>query len=347
MAIHGWQRVFVLLLSCWLTPAPALGETAPAGAKPFTILMAVWRGCEEACRGFQDYLRERGIDAQVMVRDAARDRDRLPDFVREARERQVDLVVTWGTSVTLGMVGAMDAVDANRHITEIPVVFMIVADPQGAGIVAGYESSGRANVTGTRNRLPEEVQIKAIRAYRPFDSLGLVFNRNELNSVLNARKIRALADEMGFRLITYELKLGEDGKPAAEEITPALQAMKTAGVDFVYVGSSSFLMANKERFTSEAVALGLPVATAYEAMATQADALFAVASRYYNVGRLAGFQAEQVLVGGLRPVDIPIRSLERFSYVVNMETARRLAIFPPLSVLGYAEVVNGTPASQP
>ena len=342
-----WRQALALLLLSLVLPASAQGETAAGNGQPFKIMMVVWRGCEEACRGFQDYLRERGIAAEVIVRDAARNPDRLPGFVREARERRVDLVVTWGTSVTRGMVGAIDAVDRDKHITDIPVVFMIVADPQGAKVVAGYESSGRYNVTGTRNRLPEEVQMKAIRAYRPFHRLGLVFNRNELNSVLNAEKIRALADEMDFRLITYELKLGENGKPSAEEIPVALEAMKAAKVDFVYVGSSSFLMANKERFTHEALALGLPVATAYEAMATEGQALFAVASRYYNVGRLAGFQAEQVLVGGVPPIEIPIRSLERFSYVVNMETARRLAVYPPLSVLGYAEVVNGTPAAGP
>ena len=43
------------------------------------------------------------------------------------------------------------------RITQIPVVFMIVADPVGAGIIQTYESSGRTNITGTRNRVPEKV----------------------------------------------------------------------------------------------------------------------------------------------------------------------------------------------
>jgi putative ABC transport system substrate-binding protein len=82
-------------------------------------------------------------------------------------------------------------------------------------------------------------------------------------------------------------------------------------------------------------------------MAAKSHALVAVASRYYNVGRLAGFQAEKVLVEDIPPIDIPIRSLSRFSYVVNMETARRLAAYPPLAVLRYAEVVNGAPKPTP
>lgn len=329
--------------------ATMLSTAGPALARegPFTVMMIVWRGCEDACRGFQDYLRERGVAAEVVVRNADRKRDSLAGFIREAKDLKVDLVVTWGTSVTLGVVGPIDDADPNRHITGIPVVFMIVADPVGARIVAGYESSNRTNVTGTRNRVPEAVQMKAIKAYRPFRRLGLVYNRNELNSVLNADKIAALATRMGFELIAHEMPLEASGKPSADDIPRALRKMKESNVDFVYVGSSSFLMANRDRFTSEALKMGLPVATAYEAMATRSHALIAVASRYYSVGRLAGFQAEQILVKDIPPVAIPIRSLSRFSYVINMDSARKLAAYPPLSVLRYAEVVNGAPEITP
>ena len=237
-----------------------------------------------------------GILAEVIVRDADRNPELLSEFTREAKDRNVDLVVTWGTSVTLGMVGAIGSVNSNDHITEIPVVFMIVADPVGAKIAADYDSSSRSNVTGTRNRVPEAVQIKAIQAYRAFKRLGLVYNRNELNSVLNANKIAALATEMGFELVSYEMPLTEDGKPNADDIPAALSLMKKADVEFVYVGSSSFLMANRDQFTLAALSVGLPVAAAYEALATKSHALVAVASRYYSVGRLAGFQAEQVSI---------------------------------------------------
>ena len=325
----------------------SIAGAAFAREGPFTVMMVVWRGCEDACRGFQDYIRESGIMADVIVRDADRNPELLIEFTREAKDRNVDLVVTWGTSVTLGMVGAIGSVNSNDHITEIPVVFMIVADPVGAKIVADYDSSSRSNVTGTRNRVPEAVQIKAIQAYRPFKRLGLVYNRNELNSVLNANKIAALATEMGFELVSHEMPLTEDGKPNAKDIPAALSLMKKADVEFVYVGSSSFLMANRDQFTLAALSVGLPVAAAYEALATKSHALVAVASRYYSVGRLAGFQAEQILVKDIPPIDIPIRSLSRFSYVINMESARQLAIYPPLSVLRYAEVVNGIPQNTP
>jgi putative ABC transport system substrate-binding protein len=188
--------------------------------------------------------------------------------------------------------------------------------------------------------VPEEVQMKAIGAYRKFKRIGLIYNTNEQNSVLNANTMRAVAKKMQFELIEAALDLDESGKPTVESIPRKIVELKEKNVDFIYVGSSSFLMANRDHFTSAALEMGMPVAAAYEAMAAKSNALLAVASRYYNVGKLAGYQAEQILVEKISPGDIPIRSLSRFSYVINMKTAKRLKLFPPLSVLRYAEVIE-------
>ena len=65
----------------------------------------------------------------------------------------------------------------------------------------------------------------------------------------------------------------------------------------------------------------------------------------FNVGQLAAFQAKRVLVDKIPPNKIKIRRLRRFSYIINMETARQLKMFPPLDLLRYAEVINGKPGS--
>jgi putative tryptophan/tyrosine transport system substrate-binding protein len=308
---------------------------------PFKIYMVVWRGCEDACKGFQDYFREEGIEAHLILRDANRDKSKLPAFIREAKELDVDLVITWGTSVTVGMIGTLDDSDPVKHITDIPVVFMIVADPLGAGIIANYGSSGRSNITGTLNRVPEEVQMKAIRAYRYFKRLGIIYNTNELNSVLNVKKIRELAEDMRFELFEQSIDLDENGKPIIESIPQKIKELKNRNVTFIYVGSSSFLMRNRDYLTNSAIEQGVPIVAAYEAMARKSNALLAVASRYYSVGKLAGFQAKNILINKITPIDLPIMSLSRYSYVINMKTARKLRLYPPITLLRYAEVVDG------
>jgi putative ABC transport system substrate-binding protein len=329
--------LIVLLVFCVMVPS----ANSKDHNGPFRIYMVVWRGCEDACKGFQDYFREEGIDVRFIIRDAKRDKAKLPNFVREAKELKVDLVLTWGTSVTVGMIGALTDRNSERYITDIPVVFMIVADPIGAGIIETYESSGRKNITGTRNRAPEEVQMKAIRAYRYFNHLGIIYNTNELNSVLNVKKIRQLAKTMRFELSEGPLDLDDKGKPIVESIPQKIKELKNKNVDFIYVGSSSFLMRNRDYLTTSAVEQGVPVVSAYDAMARKSHALLAVASRYYSVGKLAGHQAKNILINHVDPVDMPIIGLSRYSYVINMETARKLNLFPPIKVLRYAEVVHG------
>ena len=85
--------ITVLIVSFTLWKAPA------ANAEPFTVYVAVWRGCEDACKGFQDYIREEKIDVNIVVRDAERDKSRLPGFVREAKQRSLTTTPN-GTSPT-------------------------------------------------------------------------------------------------------------------------------------------------------------------------------------------------------------------------------------------------------
>ena len=310
-------------------------------AAQYKIMIAAWRGCEEACQGFQDYLVEHGVDSQFIVRDAQKNSENLPIFLAEARAKKVDLILTWGTSVTRGIAGTLADIDNPGLNHDIPNVFTIVADPVGAGIIESLEHTGRPNITGTYNRVPEETIIETIRSYRPdFKHLGLLYNTDEKNSVLKRDEIAILAEPMGFELTTLELPLDSSGKPRVEDIAEKIVELKSAGVDFIYLGSSSFLRDNKDTFTVASVNNGIPVLSPYENLVHDSQALISVAARYYDVGRLAGKQAEKILVDKIAPGDIPVLRMTNFAVVINMDVARKLKLFPPLDLLQIAEIVN-------
>jgi putative ABC transport system substrate-binding protein len=312
-----------------------------AAAAQYKIMIATWRGCEEACQGFQDYLTEHGVDADFIFRDAGKKKETLSGFLAEARAEGVDLILSWGTSVTRGIAGTLTELGDPAFNHDIPNVFMIVADPIGVGIVESLDQTGRPNVTGTYNRVPEEVNIETIRAYLlSFKRLGLLYNTNEENSVLKRDEVAALTGPMGFELIALELPLGDDGKPRVEDIAPKMAGLKAAGVDFLYLGSSSFLRDNHDAVTGAAVENGIPVLSPYERLVRESQALISVAARYYDVGRLAGGQAEKILVDGNAPGDLPVARMTNFAVVINMEVARKLKLFPPLDLLQVAETVN-------
>ena len=330
-----------MLRSFALAAALTVCLATPAGAAQYKIMIATWRGCEEACQGFQNYLTESGIDAEFTLRDAGQKKEALSGFFAEARAEGVDLILTWGTSVTRGIAGTLAELDDPAFNHDIPQVFTIVADPVGAGIVESLDHTGRPNVTGTYNRVPEEVNIETIRAYLPdFARLGLLYNSNEKNSVLKRDEVAALTGAMDFELIDLELPLGADGKPRIEDIGPKMAELKAVGVDFLYLGSSSSLRDNADAVTGAALDNGIPVLSPYEQLVRESQALISVSARYYDVGRLAGEQAEKILVGGVMPGDLPVLQMTNFAVVINMDVAKRLKLFPPLDLLQVAETVD-------
>ena len=250
-------------------------------------------------------------------------------------------MITWGTSVTRGVAGTLSDRGDSRFINDTPLVFMVVADPIGSKIIESYEKTGRDNVTGTRNRVPESVNIKTIRSYYPaFKRLGILYNTNENNSVVKVKEVAALAKKMNFELVALELELGEDGKPRAESIPVRMADLRAAGVDFIYLGSSSFLDVHRDIFTKSAVDHGMPVLSPYERLVRDSHALMSIAARYQDVGALAGRQAKSILVDGKKPGDLPVLSVDQYAYVVNMTTAKKLNMFPSVEILQFAETVE-------
>ena len=330
-------RVGVMLMVLAMSASTANAQTSD---NPLTIVMVTFRGCEEACQGFKDYVEQFEVPAEVIVIDIARDRDRIPGIRDEVRAIGPDLLVTWGTSVTRGMIGTVDDSDA-ALVSGIPTVFMIVADPVGANVVTSLEDPGRHYVTGTINRVPEEIQMRVLAQYRPFDRIGVIYNDDELNSVLKAEEIVRVGEDQGFEVVSRILRNGADGSPLVEDISVAVADLAESGVDFLYVGSSSFLLSNADLLTGAALDEGLPLATAYEAMVRDSDALIALANAYYNVGQLAGRQAERILVDGATPGDLEVIGLDRFTVLINIDTAAKLGLYPPMLLLRYAEIIGG------
>lgn len=313
-------------------------ETSAASYK---IMIATWRGCEEACQGFKHSLAEHGIDARFVMRDAGQKVETARGFLADARAEGVDLILTWGTTVTRLIAGTLSEARDPDFDHDIPVVFTVVADPVGAGIVSSLQRTGRRNVTGTYNRVPEEVNVETIRAYLPrFRRLGLIYNSDERNSVLKRAEIAAAARETDFELVALELPTGGDGKPDVDAIATSIARLKDAGVDFLYLGSSSFLRANSNAVIDAAIRHRIPVLSPYEQLVRESKALISVAPRYYDVGRLAGDQAKKILVDGFRPDELSVARMTDFAVVINMRVARRLGLFPPIELLQIAETIE-------
>jgi putative ABC transport system substrate-binding protein len=308
-------------------------------ADPFKIFMITFRGETEVERGYRDYLAQRRIAVEITLRDAERDAKKVAAFVEEIRAMKPDLVYTWGTPVTLATVGAYDAVDPAKHITDIPVVFTMVAAPVRAKVVPSLASSGR-NVTGAFHVVPTDAQLRAMQSYREFSKLGVIYTPSEQNSVALVEELRQLAVTNGFELIERRIKIDDAGKPVADGVEDLVRELKEAGATWFYLLPDTFLGTILDRVTPYARDISLPTFGASELAVREGGALAGLICRYYSVGQLTAVKSEQILVGKTKPADIPIETLRRFSLIVNMEVARALHLYPPLAMLNYAEVIR-------
>jgi len=312
---------------------------APAAKPPYHVMMLLYRGCEEACRGFQDHFRRQQIPVRFTLLDAEQDARRLPGLVAEVRRQRPDLVVAWGTTVALETVGRWDAVDPARHVTDIPVVFMAVSDPLRSGLVPSLAGS-RRNLAGTLYLLPLSEQLRAARLYLPFHKVGFLINSAELNSRLSLEELRAQAPHFGFTVVTQSLPVDGNGQPSVDGIAGSVAALAAAGVDLLYFSPDSFLNSQRRLVTGSALAHRLPVLAAAERPVADADALLGVFIPYDLIGRLSARLALRILEDGTAPGELAIGRPRHFSYLINLRVAHRLQRYPPLPLLDIAEIVG-------
>ncbi len=324
----------VVLLSL---AGPVLAQSVD---EPLHIFMVVWRGETDVELGFRAHLRERGVRARYTLRDLGRDRSRIPGIVAEIQEVQPDLVHSWGTSTTLGILGPVEKSEGDQaHVEGIPGVFSLVAYPVEAGIVQSFKSTGRA-VTGTSFLPPVETQLETMRAYRKFDRLAVIYNPLERNSRINVEDLREAAEARGIVLIEEPVPLDDEERPDVGSLPGLVKKIAEQGAKFLYLGPDSFVGINSAEITTLAAENGVPAFAATENAFDQSEAMLGLVSNYYLVGKLAGAQAERILLGKERPEDIPVASLARYSLLLRMPVVRKLEIYPPLGLLRIAKVVD-------
>ena len=300
------------------------------------IAMLLWRGWEEACDGFRDYLVGRGLDPEFIILDAGQTTAPIRGYVAEIERIRPDLVFIWGGSTALAALGRFDAKDTAGTLRDIPVVLAIVTDPVGSGLVPDLARPGRP-VTGTIYVAPVDVQLRAMQAYRPFQRLAALYNPLEQSSSDAVRQLEALAKSAKLELLQQAVPVVA-GQPQGDAIPGIVQAFKQAGAEWLYIPPDTSLNDKRDVLTGAALEQRLPAFSATERFITYSNGLAGLVCRYYNIGQFAGFKAEQIL-NGVPAGTIPIQTLARFSLLIRFAVAKRLDFYPPLNLLRYAEAV--------
>ncbi len=312
----------------------SLASQSLAASRPL-IYIVTFRGATEVEKGFISYLNETALKPRFVTRDIGRDQSLLPGLVQEIKAARADLVLAWGTSVTEGLVGKVSVSDTQRFLSDIPVVYALVAAPIEAGLVLKLQSSDR-NLTGVYHVASLEQQWDALNSYRPVRSIGMVYTPTEQNAVVTVRAMQQLGQSRGVRVLAVPAELDAQGKPIAQSLIKGVQTLAQQSVQWLYLPPDSFVGANARQLVIPAAhRLGLPTFASTEQL-MDAGALVGLISHYYDIGAFAGYKAWQILEKHKAPRDIPSQTLSQFTLRINPAVAQSMNLAPPLGLFAYA-----------
>jgi putative tryptophan/tyrosine transport system substrate-binding protein len=301
-----------------------------------SIAMVTWRGETDVEKGFRDYIRANGWTPQIVTLDAAQDRTKLQTIAAELTRRKPDLVYSWGTPATLGLVGTIDQPDP-LFATQIPHVFALVADPTGVKLTREPTRPER-KITGVSHVPPARAQWQAMNSYLPTKRVAMVYNRAEPNSVASIREWEALAKKEGFAVDARPFAVTDANVTTVVGIEAILADMKERRADWLVLGPDTFLFSNLETVAQAALAQRLPTFASTESqIAAKFPVLAGLVSKFLHVGQFAGLKAQQMLSRTTDAQAVPIETLKRFAYVVRVSTAKQLGVLPPMALMDYAE----------
>ena len=317
-----------LLAVCALLLLVTTSDVAPANPKGLTIAMVLWRGETDAEKGFRDGLKELGYEAQYTVMNANQDRSELGRLLREDLKPNLDrfdYVYVFGTTATV----------ATKSIVQdrVPIVFNIVADPVGAGIVKSMDASG-GNLAGVTNEIPLSQQLQTALALVPFKKLGLFFNPREKNAMLVREKLVEVARPLGVEVVDLR------SPPAQDMLEDNLRKLRdrSIAVDAVYLPADSFIVSQSKLIGTELRAARIKSIGAIERYIDD-GALLGLVPEYRDLGRAAAGIVHRHRAGQ-KLDEMAVHSDREPVLKINAATSRALQVEIPAPLRKRARMVE-------
>ncbi len=247
---------------------------------------------------------------------------RMAEIATEFIQRKVNVIVTYGTT---------GAVAAKQATSVLPVVFVLVSDPVGIGLVASLKRPG-GNVTGLSN-LSSDLGAKKLELLREilpgFRRLAIMINVGNSGSKLEAAQVLAAATTLGISASIFDIQ-------RAEDIAPTFARFK-GNADALYVPGDPLFSANRVVINELAVAARLPTMHGFREQ-VDAGGLLSYGTSFTDLFRRAGDYVDKILRGAA-PGDMPVEQPAKFELVVNLKTANALGLEISPQFLGRVDEV--------
>jgi len=265
-----------------------------------------------------------GRNLQVEQRWTDAIAERAPALAKELVSLQPDVILAATTPVTVSLF---------RQTKEIPIVFAIVSDPVGAGVVARLSHPG-GNVTGFINveAAMGGKWLDLVKQIAPSIKRGaIMFNPDTApgGGSYFLGSFEAAARSLAVEPLTLRVR-------SAAEIEQALDALDGTEAGLVLM-SDSFMGANQPMIIARA--LRHKILTIFDPVSfAREGGLLSYGPNQDDLFRRAAGYVDRILQGE-KPADLPVQVPTTFDFVINLKTAKALGLDVPPTLLVLANEV--------
>ena len=282
---------------------------------------------QERVTAFRQGLRQagwiEGRNARVDVRWHAGDPERAKAHAKELVNLQPDVIVANGTP----------ALEAFRKLTDsIPIVFVVVTDPVGAGYVPSLSRPG-GNITGFSTFEPDigGKWLEILKEIAPdVRRVGILTDRAQTGFTRLRQAVETAAPLFDFKVVALDARDGT-------EIIRAVETFALEPNGGLVVLPNPINSVHRDRIYSLAAEHRLPAMYPF-AFHARSGGLVAYGFDVVDLFRRAGTYVYRIF-NGERPGDLPVQAPTKFELVINMRSARALGLDVPPLVLARADEV--------
>jgi len=326
MAIHIRRRQLIFTLGGAAAAWPLAARAQQTGKLPTIGFLGANPSIEsQRVAAFVQRLRElgwiEGRTVSIEYRWAEGRSERYAENAAELVRLKVDVIVTSTTPPTLA---------AKQATAVIPIVFAAANDPVGTGLVASLARPG-GNVTGLANQISNTggKKLEFLREVVPgLRRLAIMANAGNPGSMLDMSEAEATARRLGLEVTTSEIRRAEDIAPAFEAFRNRADAL---------LCPDPLMNTNRTRINILAVGARLPTMHGHREY-VEAGGLMSYGPNLASQFQRAADFVDKILRGA-KPADIPVEQPTKFDLVMNLTTAKALALDVPPTLLARADEV--------
>jgi putative ABC transport system substrate-binding protein len=264
-----------------------------------------------------------GKNIVIELRSADGKVDRLPALAGELVHLKVAVIVTSGGAPTRR---------AKEATSTIPIVMTNDPDPVGDGFVASLARPG-GNITGLSTFAPElsGKRLEILREVVPkLSRVAILGSSSATGYVQTLKEIEPVAKAFKMQLQFLDVL-------HAKDMETAFRAASTGRAQAILTLNSAILGSQRVQIAGLAVKERLPVMY-HQGDFVEAGGLMSYAANIPDLNRRAASYVDKILKGA-KPADLSVEQATKFELVINLKTAKALALNIPPSLLLRADQV--------